>query len=98
MKRKKTAHVARTGDMGLVRVFLARRSATLGLASLTEESGIGHGISRRENLGLWHWVRVAHVGCGMGDEWRGEARKEGGSDDPSRLTLDCGQRIRILGL
>jgi hypothetical protein len=67
MKRKETTHIAWTGDMGLVRVFFARRSPTFGLAGLTEESRIGHRISRGENLGLRHGIRVAHVGCGEGE-------------------------------
>jgi len=60
--------------MGLVRVFFARGSPTFGLAGLTQKSRIGQRISRGENLGIRHGIRVAHVGYG---EWEmsGEARR-----------------------
>ena len=48
--------------MGLVRVFFTRRSPTFRLAGLTQEGRIGHRISRGENLGLRHGIRVANVG------------------------------------
>lgn len=62
MKRKKSTHIAWTGDMGLVRVFFTRWSPTFRLAGLTQEGRIGHRIRRGENLGLRQGVRVANVG------------------------------------
>lgn len=65
-RREETTHVAWTRDMGLVRVFFARRSPPLGFAGLAQESRIGHRIGRGEDLGFCEVIRVAHVGCGDG--------------------------------
>lgn len=88
MKKKRTTHIAWTGNMGLVRVFFTRRSPTFRLAGLTQERRIGHGISRGENLRLRHGIRVANVGY-RDMRMSGEAGEAGRRGDERRLTLDC---------